>query len=411
MRRRTPLIAAVHELHPSIRVASACDTPRMQPGSALSAALCGLLTVTLPLVGLGSVEAAATPPDECKIARTARGDEGFPPPKRRIVSHGSARTAFIFVDFSDAPATQSTEDVLRLMEPGSNDQFRQLSYGRFRLDPRPLDTWLRMPQPISSYGSGYDILDHTAYIRTAIASADPIYDFSKTDIVVVVAPPTATQIATSPATLWAGVVADGHKLNFATTMFSDGYDLDRKDWNLTHEVSHLLGLPDLYAARGPGGGLRFTGAYDLMGQIWDPTTAPEMFAWHRWLLGWIDDRDIRCVAGRFGTARLSSVSSPGGVRALIVRLSKTRAVVAEVRSAAGLDAASTTQGVLVYTVDSRIGSGRGPIRVQQLPTATAPEFRDAPLQPGQQITVDRVTFMVKAGQGGSYTVAARARSH
>lgn len=353
----------------------------------------------------GGLEPAITsPPTDvapCRLQRL-RGDvaEGFPLASNRAPSLGAVRAAFIFVDFSDAPAQQSTSQALSMMYPGSRDQFNQLSYGNFNLVADPTASWLRMPNTLASYASNGGIRDHIGYIRDSIALADPVFDFSYTDIVVVVAPPTQQLIFTSPASLWVGAHADGRTLNFATTMFGDGYTdngwgAGRKSWNVTHEIGHLLGLPDLYAFTGDNGLFPYTGIYDVMGSIWDPTSAPEMFAWHRWSLGWTGDSQIQCWPGKSGITDLTTVSNAAGTKAVIMPLSTTTAIIAEARSATGLDAPTTKPGVLIYKVDTSLGTGEGTIQVLQRPQSTAHEFRDAPLTTGEYLDVDGIRISVE----------------
>ncbi|HEU5108762.1 MAG TPA: hypothetical protein VFT95_09415, partial [Micromonosporaceae bacterium] len=136
---------------------------------------------------------------------------------------------------------------------------------------------------------------------------------------------------------------------------------------LNHESGHTFSLPDLYAY---AGGHPFVGGWDLMGLISGP--APDNLAWHKWKLGWLDTAQLGCVNAPGTTQHtLTPLSAPGGVKAVVVRTGTTTALVAEVRTRAGLDAAACDTGVLIYRVDSAVNSGSGPVRVVDAHPATA----------------------------------------
>jgi hypothetical protein len=69
---------------------------------------------------------------------------------------------------------------------------------------------------------------------------------------------------------------------------------------------------------------------------------------------------------------------------------------------------TATQGVLVYTIDASVGTGKGPLRVQGLSLSVANYFADAPLKPGHSITVDGWTISVTgSGSTGDSVRASR----
>jgi hypothetical protein len=131
-----------------------------------------------------------------------------------------------------------------------------------------------------------------------------------------------------------------------------------------------MGLVDHYAydydANKPGDIIRFTGGFGYMGVNSFDANSPGLFAWERWLLGWLDDSQITCANPyRDGVvnATLTSVESTGGLKALVIPVADTRAVVVEVREASGIDAHIAKPGVLVYVVNSSLSTGHGPITV------------------------------------------------
>ena len=70
-------------------------------------------------------------------------------------------------------------------------------------------------------------------------------------------------------------------------------------------------------------------------------------------------------------------------------------LVAEYRATAGLDVISTSEsGLLVYTVDMKIGSIRRGWKVVRPSRSTSPTFEDAALQVGESVEVQGIKLTV-----------------
>jgi M6 family metalloprotease-like protein len=118
---------------------------------------------------------------------------------------------------------------------------------------------------------------------------------------------------------------------------------------LNHESGHTMGLPDLYAAPSDDATRhRFVGGFGLMGRI--DGNAPEYFAFERWQLGWLDDTQIVCLPSGEQTVFLSAIEISLGIKAVIVPLSESRAVVVESRQPFGYDANLVKPGALAQSV-------------------------------------------------------------
>ena len=105
----------------------------------------------------------------------------------------------------------------------------------------------------------------------------------------------------------------------------------------------------------------------------------EMLAWSRWQLDWLHERQVRCVTEGSATVTLAPVARTGGAVAMAaVPLNRHEVIVIESRRSIGYDKPDdgghddpggwraqfpnlTEEGVLVYTVNTLIGSGRLPI--------------------------------------------------
>lgn len=343
-----------------------------------------------------------TAPDlvaQCRISAYAFTNVGFglPNPSYKLPSHGTVRTAVLFADFSDAPASQTPEEVFSLISPNAETFFKTVSYGRMDwvLEPHPV--WLRLSQPSAYYGEAIRTYDgHLEFLQEAVSLADADVDFSAVDSVVVMVPPQAQNVGYGPAfgaNPGAGYSADGK--TFANGVTS-GADL--LGWGylwLNHESGHTMGLPDLYAYDYDQSNYddqhRFVGGFGLMGFI--AGEAPELFAFERWQLGWLEDAQIFCQTDGTQSTTLTAVETVGGTKAVMVPLSESKVLVVESRRPLGYDAKIPKSGALVYTVDTSIFSGEGTLVVYPIDEGDPYRYQ-SPLAVGESITVEGITVTV-----------------
>ena len=342
-------------------------------------------------------EMARGPIGPCRLPSEAFTNVGLGIPRHPgfTPSTGTVVAPVLFVDFEDAPAGQTPQDVFALVSPGAPEFFGQVSHGRMTLELRPHLSWLRLTQPSDHYATLIRSSDgHRAFIQEAVDLADAEVDFSDAELVVVLANPQATSLPYGPAFGAAAgepmILADGASIPSGVTSGSD-----LSGWGylwLNHEMGHNLTLPDLYAYEGIRSNkdmLRFSGTFGLMGDIGG--RAPEFFAFERWMLGWLDDVQIHCQAAGEMTTALSAVAQPGGTKAVMVPTGATSAVVVESRKAIGYDQELVKEGALVYVVDTAVESGRGPIQV--LPADEADPYRDqSPLAQGESVSHCGITI-------------------
>ena len=363
---------------------------------------------------------------------------GFPISPERIPASGNVNVAVLFVDFPDAPepvarlksfghaATpgfENFEDDLRVAE----DYLQAMSYGALDLTFRPLFKWLRMPHSISwpysdFWGDGSDSVPNrfknsrslgmarSHLVADAIEVADLEFDFKDIDSVVVIATPKADSIKVGLAqlSLDSAFYPDGQKIENVISMGSTyGRGLaSRVAGTTAHEVGHLLGLPDLYRYRDPDGTWpanerdSFVGVFGIMGRsaFWWPAQN-EMFAWSRWQLGWLRDTQVACLTSFPGSVQLTPLALAGGIKAVVVPLTETTALVIESRRRLGYDNAlgslaplKLKQGALVYRIDTSVRSGKGPIVVGSV---SRPPDNNALLGPGEVWNSDGYSVTVK----------------
>ncbi|USQ88518.1 M6 family metalloprotease domain-containing protein [Streptomyces phaeoluteigriseus] len=357
---------------------------------------------------------SATP---CALKRTdAHHSEGldtwntaYPRPARTLDA------VMIFLSFPDWVPMVPPAELAADHFPATTRYFQQASYGRFTLRAHPLKRWIRMPKPSTAYAIQRDWnAEHRGtYLRDALAAADGQVDFSRYDVVYLVADPDAPGVdsdATKVVNMDTPLRADGTDIRRIVTVFEQ-HPPDRLV--LAHETGHVFDLPDLYhrPTDGKGDWDTHVGDWDLMGSQFG--LAPDLFAWHKWKLGWLEPRQVVCVprgtptrltleplgAGPDVPVSLASGSPAfglgNGTKLAVVRTGAASALAFEARGRIGNDRSSCRSGVLVYRVRSGAESGRGPVEVVDAHPATDacwgdsvyPPLADAPVGPGESFTV------------------------
>jgi M6 family metalloprotease-like protein len=334
---------------------------------------------------------------------------GYPRPTRAL------NAVMVFLSFPDAAPRTTPAQLTADHFPATTRFFERASYGRFTLHPHPLRHWIRMPKPSTAYAIKRDwSAEHrAAYLRDALAVTDPQVDFSRYDIVYFVADPDAPGVdsdATKVVNLDTPLRADGTDIRRVVTVF-EKHPPDRLV--LAHETGHVFDLPDLYHRPDDGKGDwdTYVGDWDLMGSQFG--LAPDLFAWHKWKLGWLAPRQVVCVreagvtrltleplgAGPgipvTGAAGASAFGLGRGVKLAVVRTGPDSVLAFEARGPGGNDAAACRSGILVYRVRGGAQSGGGPVEVIDAHPHTEacwensvyPPLADAPVALGETFTV------------------------
>ena len=352
---------------------------------------------------------------DCKLpVADGRGDVsigGWPRIDERLKSTGGVIATVVMVDFPDAPASMTPTDAFARISQ-SADVFNEMSYGKLSYTFKPQLKWYRMSKKSTDYvAGGWTFIKHREYITEAAKLADVDIDFSKTDSLIILANPDSTGIGNSGPAFAAirknGITLDGKYISNGAT---SAYDLNNwKSIWLNHEVTHTLGLVDLYASTqsNPANrydGLRYTGEFSYMGFSSYESNAPSLFAFERWNLGWINDSQIKCLKDAKSTELISPVQTSSGVKAVVIPISRTKAVVIESRRAIGIDKNIAKSGALVYVVDSSIQSGQGPVRVFPSDVSSDPRYLKAPRALGESVTTEGVTIKVTKSDDSGDTV-------
>ncbi|MCX4990707.1 MULTISPECIES: M6 family metalloprotease domain-containing protein [unclassified Streptomyces] len=316
--RPLPLRALARE---ALRGLARDGAPRWRSTAAVFTSMTALAATSL-VPGPALAEPLATP---CALTRTdAHHSEGVDTWNSAYVRPTRPLDAvMVFLSFPDSTPRTTPAELTGDYFPATSRFFERASYGRFTVRPHPQRAWIQMPHPSTSYAiqRDWDAADRAAYLRDALAVADPRVDFSRYDVVYFVADPDAPGVdsdATKVVNLDAPLRADGKDIRRVVTVF-EKHPPDRLV--LAHETGHVFDLPDLYhrPSDGKGDWDTYVGDWDLMGSQFG--LSPDLFGWHKWRLGWLESHQVACVQGS-GVTRLTleplgagPVSAAAGARA------------------------------------------------------------------------------------------------
>ena len=377
-------------------------------------------------VGVSRVRGPNQPdPRTCRPFAGSFLAPGFPLARSVPSTSGRLRVAVLFVDFPGAEAINSAQQESLRGLTYVKQYLESSSYRKLRIDFVPLYRWLRAEHSYSHYtapvAKGPEQITRDIDWE-AVRLADPDFDFSGVDTVMIV----------MPSARFAGGNALGRveteEGSASTLRINASYGGSVSNWGPTavHELAHVLGLADLYPYTV---NVHFVPTIPPEGKRWrhvelglmglsaavpvddrDPsafTYAGEMLAWSRWQLGWLDDDQIRCISDSTATVTLRPVSDPGdGIAMAAVSVSAHELIVIESRRPIGYDehAALGDGAVIVYTVDANTGAGDLPIRLAG-DAGRGHTYQSPILAEGESVTVAGYTITVVADDGDTHTVA------
>jgi M6 family metalloprotease-like protein len=311
---------------------------------------------------------------------------------------GRAEAVMVFVDFPDAPASENAAG-LADMYTAYLDWFQEASHGRFSWNVTVVPTWFRMPAPGRSYGNLQDGPNGDRYLADAVAAVGGAVDFSRYRSVWVV--PSSNSGGLAPSNFVRnpghGVVTDGTEIRFGVLHSQSRRGAPFESSHMNHLVLASLGTSDLGDTAKP------LGHWDPNFQDGTGARTAHLLGWHKWMLRWIDAEQLTCVHAP-GTVEetLTPNSRSGGKKLVVVPTSPSTAYGIEVRRKLGYDRGICREGVLIYTVDSQILSGNGPIEGKSAGTGCSPDVM--PFAVGETYEDAAVKVDVLATDGSAYRV-------
>lgn len=316
-------------------------------------------TLTLPL-------------DECRIEDETFNPNvsiGFPRPKDASKLARTVRVLAVPVEFADLSPSKADMARFKNMYKIANRFYRSQSYGLAGVEEviAPRESWVRLSETskqagVKSKTSSYE--SRKTLLRELMQNLTNGLDVGDYDQVDFLLPYwSGTQYThvemdlrqqtpageINEAIIWGGSAA------------GDGAVY-------THEIGHSwLRFEDLYLfdPRAAGYGKSVYGAagvWDIMNSTFREN--PEMFAWHRFLNGWLKENQVTCldeVSSRT-THYLSPIArNDGRHKTVFYKVSEGKILAMESRRKIGFDN-TNEQGVLVYLVNTNIPHAMGPIK-------------------------------------------------
>jgi len=348
------------------------------------------------------------PVSQCRISQAATNNEavraGFPRHPDMVRSSSKIVVQLIYVDFPDLTDAAPPRNDISFWTDGIGKFFDAMSSDTVTFEWRYENKYFRLPNPITNYGltraAGGD---GVKFVQAAIDASDSVIDFRGVDFVVAVMPPNVSraQADVSPALILSkqnpfrtneGSVHLG-TMAAADTRFAEGYLL------LVHEFGHLLGLADYYWY-GWKQGMKFEDQFKFMGQFdnmnFAPGNAREWSGWSRWLIDFLPDNQVRCVTGsKTTTHQLTTVATKTtNPQLVVIPTSATTGIGIESRRNIRFDskAPAVSNGLLVYQIDTSKRNGYGPVELVKKDSVKDALFADAPLKPGESVTVAGYTI-------------------
>jgi len=298
-------------------------------------------------------------------------NNGFPRPSFARKVKTSAKVLVVPMVFKNLPFTNdksqtgssSTSDIEQLNKvvPEVVESLKSLSGNKFeiKIDVLPKDQWWVFDTD-SPFSTMWGVPNQPA-LEKIIETDKKDFSFSGYDTVVFV---TGNGLLgpSGIGSAQAGYLkAKNSDSGYISVVFMIG-GLDRTHiW--VHEFGHsLFGLEDLYSFSDAAAGRRIdntsgTAKWDLMSDA----TKSALLEWNRFLVGWLDDSEVRCIAEQKSTVHyLTNDASTKNPKLLTVNLSPGVTLAAEVKPGT---ASTIIEGsrLLLYTINTHIESGQEPI--------------------------------------------------
>ena len=318
--------------------------------------------------------------EPCKITNPeyfgfGRGNIGFPLPSYGLPNSGVIKVGVVYLDFADYRwnRTESTYELTEFLINPIQDYYNAMSNNRISFEWHVSDQVLSLSKKVTDYGLTRNYNPNAFDIKKEImGNLSGSINYQLYDILLFAINPDINQqygivsamskITDQSGEYYVALIGPDSRYN------NDGHLM------IVHEFGHMFGLPDLYTdvcANNTGcqdGSIdwreqfKYTGAWSTMSFANHPNN--ELLAWERWLLGWVDDSEIHCVstAGDYLIQINPTFNTDNETTMVIVNLEPYLNLVIEMKDQNPY-CLLCTKGLLIYTVDTRLGGMQGPIKV------------------------------------------------
>lgn len=324
---------------------------------------------------------------------------------------------FVTIDFPDLPGKQSPVADLRDVTDFLGKYWSSQVTNPINLEFKIPTTYIRMPLNVVDYKMNIDFFSpewkpNTAfdYVREAVRIADSVIDFSKADVMVIAVPKEVTRqqvaafIAESSEARFPsqGFQTNEKKIMNTLVMAGPSNNKDGELLNWAHELGHNFGLTDIRNTENKAmQNSSDLGIYDLM----NSALAPELLGWNRFIVGALNDGQVRCVTSGTTTHLIRPIEMPTDEEKLVViPTGRFTAIAIESRRAIGFDApmGTASEGVIVYEIDTTIPYNQSTMKlVPRVGSIDSQWRRDSALKLGDSVSTQgwKIT-VVESGEFG-----------
>ena len=358
------------------------------------------------------IEACRIPEPRQKPENSQEPNVGFPVTLNNLPASGIIKLVVIPVQWIDVLGDKVLLDEEFEQVRMFTDYYGTVSNGALKYDITFVEEWMTIPGSINDYSQEYDSDFNYKLVQAAIDVADPVVDFSGTQVALVIIP------ENSPIPTESGRHYEGQAISHASFqgfdslagpgprpvsdegripnwMGAGAYFDDsagtRNEWSYyVHETGHMFELPDYYIIDQkqwlyspwediepvsiPTGPFNY---WSVMANQDGPSRTME--TWSRWLVGWLNETEIYCFDARVmsSSAQFDLTLVPldlynGEPKAVIIRTGESTGFVIESRRPIGpdetLEAWQTNAGVdpsglIVYRVNTAKGHSQGTLSI------------------------------------------------
>ena len=380
----------------------------------------GLTLETLPgslyyKPGLGfKFDEALVKATDCKVKDYKLGSIrlGFPRNSDRVQQFGNTQNLILVIDFPDARLTESLESVVsNTLLPATVEKFfNSNSFGKFSPKFSTFPAVITLNSLESSFApsvtGGYfnnGVQQDHRMVKEAVSLAKLQGSLSGYSSINVFAPTSKSLGYYGSAFLDLPIDVGGKTLMNSQLVGQVGtVNSPVPSWKVfAHEYGHLLGMYDYYI---PGTGTtgKSPGPFDFMGNT--SGDANSFFGFQRWVQGWIEDSEVICddTTNSSVINSLSPLNQNSGKKLYVHPIDGTLALVIEFRTESEFDVLKGNDGLLVYLIDMKVASLKGPISIQPSeqdivlsPRDDVEKYSRAPLSSGQTVKVKDLVIVAE----------------
>ena len=386
----------------------------------LSVGADGLTLETLPgslyyKAGFGfKIDETYVKATDCKVKDSKLGSIrlGFPRNSERVPQFAITQNLILVVDFPDARLSESLASVVNnVLSPTTVERFFNVSSnGKFSpkfstfpavITLNSLDSSF-VPESTGRYFNNGIQQDHRM-VKEAVSLAKLQGQLNNYSSITVFAPTSKSLGYYGSAFLELPIDVGGKTFVNSQLVGQVGtVNSPVPSWKVfAHEYGHLLGMYDYYI---PGIGTtgKSPGPFDLMGNT--SGNANSFFGFQRWVQGWIEDSEVICdyTINSSTIHSLTPLNQNSGKKLYVHPIDGTLALVIEFRTESEFDVLKGNDGLLVYLIDMKVASLKGPISIQPSeqdivlsPRDDVEKYSRAPLSSGQTVKVKDLVIVAE----------------